>query len=218
MPKGLIGKKLGMTQVFEGEEAVPVTVIEAGPCLVTQVRTVEKDGYSAVQLGFEEVKPVKLNKPLRGHFEKKNLKLFKKLVEIRMSEEELAGYQPGSELKVDIFKPGEIVDVVGTSKGRGFTGVVKRHGFRGFPASHGSRYHRAGGSIGMAAFPGRVIRGMRMAGRYGGTRVTVQNLKVVKVVPEDNLILVKGAVPGPVGGYIMVKEAVKASGGKLKND
>lgn len=215
MPKGLIGKKLGMTQIFEGEEAIPVTVIEAGPCLVTQVRTQEKDGYTAVQLGFEEAKPAKLNRPLKGHFEKKNLKPVKKLLEIRVGEEEVSGYQVGSELKVDIFKPGEKVDIVGISKGKGFTGVVKRHGFRGFPASHGSRYHRAGGSIGMAAFPARVIKGMKMAGRQGGTRVTVQNLKVVKVVPEDNLLLVRGAVPGPVGGYVLIKEAVKRlAGGK----
>jgi len=213
MPKGLIGKKLGMTQIFEGEEAIPVTVIEAGPCLVTQVRTQEKDGYTAVQLGFEEAKPAKLNRPLKGQFEKKKLKPVKKLLEIRVGEEEVSSYQVGSELKVDIFKPGEKVDIVGTSKGKGFTGVVKRHGFRGFPASHGSRYHRAGGSIGMAAFPARVIKGMRMAGRQGGTRVTVQNLKVVKVVPEDNLLLVRGAVPGPVGGYVLIKEAVKSSAG-----
>lgn len=211
MPKGLIGKKLGMTQVFEGEEAIPVTVIEAGPCLVTQLRTPDKDGYSAVQLGFEEIKETKLNKPLKGHFEKRKLKPCRKLVEFRLSEEELADYKVGSELKVDIFKPGEKIDVIGTSKGKGFTGVVKRHGFRGFPASHGSRYHRAGGSIGMAAFPARVIKGMKMAGRHGGKRVTVQNLEVVKVIPEDNLLLLRGAVPGPVGGYVLIKQAAKAA-------
>ncbi len=209
MPKGLIGKKLGMTQIFNEEEAIPVTVIEAGPCWVTQIKTPEKDGYSAIQLGFERTKENKLNKPLLGHFKKNKLEPCRKLAEIRLDEGEVLNYQVGSEVKVDIFKPGEKVDVVGTSKGRGFAGVVKRHGFKGFPASHGSRYHRAGGSIGMAAFPARVIKGMRMAGRYGGTRVTVQNLEVVKVIPEENLLVVKGAVPGPVGGYVLIKQSVK---------
>lgn len=217
MPKGLIGKKLGMTQIFEKEEAIPVTVIEAGPCLVTQIKTVEKDGYSAVQIGFEEVKETKLNKPLKGHFEKNKLRPCRKLIEIRLDEKEVANYQVGSELKVDIFKPGEKIDIVGTSKGKGFAGVVKRHGFKGFPASHGSRYHRAGGSIGMAAFPARVIKGMKMPGRHGGTRVTVQNLEVVKVIPEDNLLLLKGAVPGPIGGYVLVKQAVKATVKGVRN-
>ncbi len=217
MPKGLIGKKIGMTQLFIKEEAIPVTVIEAGPCLVTQVRTVEKDGYSAVQLGFGEVKQNKLTRPLQGHFEKNKIKPCRELVEFRMTEEEASSYQVGSELKVDIFNAGEKVDVIGTSKGRGFAGVVKRHGFHGFPASHGSRYHRAGGSIGMAAFPARVIKGMRMPGRHGGRRTSVQNLEVVKVIPEENLILLKGAVPGPTGGLVLIKAAAKTAKRRAKN-
>ncbi len=221
--KGILGKKVGMTRIFtEKGEAVPVTVIEAGPCWVTQVKSVEKDGYSAVQLGFEEVKPGRLTRGQLGHlgFLKPDGKHPRRrelpnpvpplryLQEFRMKAEEIPA--EGEKITVEVFEVGDRVDVVGTSKGRGFAGVIKRHHFRGQPKTHGqSDRHRAPGSIGATTTPGRVLKGTRMAGRMGGHRVTVQNLEVVLVDPERNLLAVRGAVPGPKGGLVVVKRARK---------
>ncbi len=215
--KGIIGKKVGMTQVIKDDgEVVPVTVIEAGPCYVVQVRTPEKDGYRAVQLGFEEVKPKRLTKGERGHLEKAGVPMVRYLREIRMRKDE--SYEIGQVIRADIFQPGERVDVVGKSKGRGFAGVVKRHHFGGGPHTHGqSDRERAPGSIGACATPGRVWKGMRMPGHMGAKRVTAQNLEVVLVDPDRNLLAVKGSVPGPNGGLVIIKEARKqkvAKGGK----
>ncbi len=215
--KGIIGKKVGMTQVIKDNgEVVPVTVIEAGPCYVVQVRTPEKDGYRAVQLGFEEVKPKKLTKGERGHLERAGVPMLRYLREIRMRSNE--SYEVGQVIRADIFQPGERVDVVGKSKGRGFAGVVKRHHFGGGPHTHGqSDRERAPGSIGACATPGRVWKGMRMPGHMGAKRVTAQNLEVVLVDPDRNLLAVKGSVPGPNGGLVIIKEARKqkvAKGGK----
>ncbi|MGC9356718.1 MAG: 50S ribosomal protein L3 [Anaerolineae bacterium] len=207
--KGILGRKAGMTQIIkENGEVVPVTVIEAGPCYVVQVRTAEKDGYRAVQLGFEEAKPKHLTKGQLGHLERADLPPLRHLREISMSADE--EYEIGQEIKADIFEPGERVDIVGVSKGRGFAGVVKRHGFAGGPATHGqSDRHRAPGSIGACATPGRVWKGMRMPGRMGGRRVTSQNVEVVLVDPDRNLLAIKGSVPGPRGGFVEVKLARK---------
>ncbi len=215
--KGIIGKKVGMTQVIKDNgEVVPVTVIEAGPCYVVQVRTPEKDGYRAVQLGFEEVKPKRLTKGQRGHLERAGVPMLRYLREIRMRSGE--SYEVGQVIRADIFSPGERVDVVGKSKGRGFAGVVKRHHFGGGPHTHGqSDRERAPGSIGACATPGRVWKGSRMPGHMGAKRVTAQNLEVVLVDPDRNLLAVKGSVPGPNGGLVIIKEARKqkvAKGGK----
>ena len=206
MIEGLLGKKLGMTQIFdETGQVVPVTVLQVGPCVVTQLRTNERDGYEAVQVGFQESK--RLNSPERGHqrpagSSMRHLREFKA--------KDIGGYEVGQVLDCTLFSEGEKVDVTGTSKGKGFQGVVKRHGFSGGPKTHGqSDRHRAPGSIGSSATPGRVFKGMRMAGRMGNDRVTVQNLQVAKVDPERNLLLVRGAVPGPTNGLIMVRHAVK---------
>jgi|Deesub1362B_J571_1020462.scaffolds.fasta_scaffold07438_4 large subunit ribosomal protein L3 len=203
--KGIIGRKVGMTQIFDGEGGViPVTVIQAGPCHVVQRKSRDVDGYEAVQLGFEEVKPTKLNKPRSGHFKKHGVPPCRVLREFRV--EDSSSFTPGQQITVEIFRVGEKIKVTGWSKGRGFTGVVKRHGFSGAPGSHGTHeYFRHGGSIGAAADPARVFKGKRMAGRYGGERVTVRNLKVVDVRPEHNLLLVKGAVPGPRGGLLILR-------------
>ncbi len=207
MVEGLLGYKLGMTRIFrEDGTVVPVTVIQAGPCWVVQIRTPERDGYSAVQLGFDTKKRV--NKPMRGHL--KGLGNLRHLREFKL----LDGAEQvsvGQKVDVTIFKPGDLVDVTGTSKGRGFAGVVKRHGFAGGPKTHGqSDRWRAPGSIGATTDPGRVIKGLRMAGHMGHERVTVQNLEVVRVDPERNLLFVKGAVPGPRRGLLVVRHAVKA--------
>jgi large subunit ribosomal protein L3 len=208
MVEGLIGKKIGMTQIYrEDGRVIPVTVIKVGPCVVIQKKLIEKDGYEAVQLGLMEERPVKkVTKPLRGHFLKANvaparmLKEFKALV----SMEEI---QVGQEIKADaVFQVNEKVNVIGRSKGRGFQGVIKRHHFSGGGASHGSMFHRAPGSIGASAYPSRVIKGMRMPGHYGDARVTVKNLEVVRIMPEKNIVLLKGAVPGFSGSYILVKK------------
>ncbi|MFS8477919.1 MAG: 50S ribosomal protein L3 [Micromonosporaceae bacterium] len=207
--KGILGAKLGMTQVWDNNRIVPVTVVQAGPCVVTQVRTVEKDGYSAVQLAFGAVDPRKVNKPEAGHFAKAGVAPRRHLVELRTGN--ASEYEVGQEITADVFEPGESVDVTGTTKGKGFAGVMKRHGFGGLGASHGAeRKHRSPGSIGGAATPGRVFKGMRMAGRMGGVRQTVQNLTIQAVDPEQHLILVKGAVPGPKGGLVLIRSAVKA--------
>lgn len=208
--KGILGRKMGMTRVFdETGVMVPVTVIEAGPCYVTQVKRTETDGYEAIQIGFEVVKPKRLNKPKMGHLRKGNLPPLRHLREIRV--EDASQYQVGQELTVEIFQPGDLVDVTGTSKGRGFQGGRKRHGFSGGPKTHGqSDRWRAPGSVGAGTTPGRTLPGQRMAGRMGNERVTVQNLQVVRVDPENNLLLVRGAVPGHKKALVLVREAVKA--------
>lgn len=205
--QGILGKKVGMTQVFdESGAAVPVTVIEAGPCYVTQVKTGESDGYTAVQIGYERVEERRLNKPQRGHL--RSVMPLRYLDEIRTPD--AADYEVGQKLDVGMFERGQLVDVTGTSKGRGFAGVVKRHGFRGGPKTHGqSDRHRAPGSVGATSTPGRVFKGMRMAGRMGDERVTVQNLEVVEVDPNRNLLLVRGSVPGAKGGLVLIRDAIK---------
>ena len=207
--KGILGEKLGMTQVYSDDgRATPVTVIMAGPCRVLQVKTPETDGYSAVQLGFLSRKEA--NKPMRGHLDQAGADPVRHIVELRT--DDAASYELGQEVKADVFQPGERTDVVGVSKGKGFAGVMKRHGFHGLGASHGTeRKHRSPGAIGACATPSRVFRGTRMAGHMGHERVTVLNLEVVEVDPERNLLLLKGAVPGPVGGLLMVRTGVKAA-------
>jgi large subunit ribosomal protein L3 len=207
MINGLLGKKVGMTQLLQDDGiVVPVTVIQAGPCVVVQKKTKQKDGYDAVQLGFVEfIKPRRVNQPMTGHFKKANVAPARFVREITVLGDDAAN--PGDKVMVGIFAQGELVHVVGTSKGRGFAGFVKRHHFRGGRASHGSMFHRAPGSIGASAYPSRVIKGMRMAGHLGNTRVTVQNLRVARVDQENNLLFVCGAVPGPAGGYIVVEKS-----------
>ena len=207
--RGLLGEKLGMTQVFdENNRIVPVTVVKAGPCVVTQVRTPEVDGYSAVQLGFGEIDPRKVNKPEGGHFTKAGVTPRRHLVELRTKD---AGtYTVGQELTTEVLDGVAKVDVIGTSKGKGFAGVMKRHGFRGLGAGHGvERKHRSPGSIGACATPSRVFKGTRMAGRHGGVRTTTLNLAVQSVDAEQGLILLRGAVPGPTGGLVLVRSAAK---------
>jgi len=208
---GLLGKKLGMTQVFlEDGSAIPVTIILAGPCDVVQVKTEESDSYSAIQLGYENKKDSLVNKPDSGHFKRASVKAKKHLREIRLTSEEVKNYKNGDTLDVSVFKAGDFVDVEGVSKGRGFAGVMKRHNFSGFPATHGTHeYFRHGGSIGCRTSPGRVFKGKKMAGHMGNARVTVQNLEIIKIIPDDNFILVKGAIPGPRTGLVMIKKAVK---------
>ena len=208
---GLLGTKLGMTQVWDDAgRLVPVTVVQAGPCVVTQVRTAETDGYAGVQLAFGAIDPRKVNQPLSGHFAKAGVTPRRHLVELRTSD---AGtYELGQELTVELFSPGQVVDVVGTTKGKGTAGVMKRHGFAGVGASHGAhRNHRKPGSIGGASTPGRVFKGMKMAGRMGAVRQTTQNLTVHAVDAEKGLLLVKGAIPGPRGAVVLVKTAAKAA-------
>jgi large subunit ribosomal protein L3 len=209
---GILGTKLGMTQVFdENNRVVPVTVVQAGPNVVTQVRTPEKDGYTAVQLAFGAVDPRKVNKPRTGHFTKAGTTPRRHVVELRTSD--AAEYSVGQEITATVFDAGAVVDVVGTSKGKGTAGVMKRHGFKGLGASHGTqRKHRSPGSIGGCATPGRVFKGLRMAGRMGNARVTTQNLTVHRVDEENGLLLIKGAVPGPRGGLLLVKTAAKKGG------
>jgi large subunit ribosomal protein L3 len=211
--KGMIGRKVGMTQVFDDKgNAVPVTVIAAGPCYVTQIRTADRDGYVAVQLGFEEVKASRLTKPQMGHLSKKNLPALRVLREFRLKRDEATALEEGAEIKADVFAKGEMVDVVGVSKGRGFAGTIKRHGFNRQPKTHGqSDRERAPGSVGMCAFPGRTLKGQRMAGRMGNDRVTIQNLEVVVVDAEKNLLAIKGSVPGAKGGIVMIKPSTRAS-------
>ncbi|MBQ3422535.1 MAG: 50S ribosomal protein L3 [Romboutsia sp.] len=207
--KGILGKKLGMTQIFTEEGIViPVTVVEAGPNVVTQVKTVEKDGYNAIQVGFEDAKEKSLNKPQKGHLAAANV-LKKHLKEFRVDAVE--EFTVGQEIKADLFAAGEKIDVTGTSKGKGFQGPIKRHGQSRGPESHGSRYHRRPGSMGACSFPGRVFKNKKLAGHMGSVKVTVQNLEVVKVDADKNLILVKGAIPGPKGSMVTIKEAVKSS-------
>jgi large subunit ribosomal protein L3 len=209
--KGVLGEKLGMTQVFDDEgRIVPVTVVQAGPCVVTQVRTPERDGYSAVQLGYGQINPRKVNKPRMGTFEKAGVTPRRYLVELRTSD---AGeYETGQEITVEVFEPGQKVDVTGRSKGKGTQGVMKRHGFGGLSATHGTqRKHRSPGSIGGCATPGRVFKGLRMAGRMGNARTTVQSLTVHAIDAEKGLLLIKGAIPGPNGGLVFVRSAVRGA-------
>ena len=209
---GILGTKLGMTQVFdENNRVVPVTVVRAGPCVVTQIRTVDNDGYAAVQLAYGAIDPRKVNKPETGHFSKAGTTPRRHVVELRTSD--AGDYQLGQEVTATVFEAGAVVDVVGTSKGKGTAGVMKRHGFHGLGASHGvQRKHRSPGSIGGCATPGRVFKGLKMAGRMGNERVTSQNLTVHRVDADTNLILIKGAVPGPKGGLVLVKGAAKVGG------
>jgi large subunit ribosomal protein L3 len=214
--RGLLGEKLGMTQVFdENNRIVPVTVVKAGPCVVTQVRTPEVDGYSAVQLGFGAIDPRKVNKPEGGHFAKAGVTPRRHVVELRTKD--ASDYTVGQELTVDVLTDVAKVDVIGTSKGKGTAGVMKRHGFKGLGAGHGvQRKHRSPGSIGGCATPGRVFKGMRMAGRMGAVTTTTLSLKVHAVDAEKGLVLIKGAVPGPRGGLLLVRSAVK--GGPVGSD
>jgi len=211
--KSIVGKKVGMTQIFDEQgEVIPVTVIEAGPCFVAQIKTVERDGYTAVQLGFEDTKPKHLTKPQLQHLQKSNLSALRHLREFRMNPDDIARLEleEGQKVTVDVFAAGEYVDVIGTTKGKGFAGVVKRYGFSGGPKTHGqSDRLRAPGSIGACTTPGRVFKGKRMPGRMGGDRVTVQGLKVVLVDPERNLLAVQGAVPGAKNGLLMIRLARK---------
>ena len=214
MVTGLIGKKVGMTQLFQPDGSVqPATVLKAGPCVVAQVKTVETDGYAAVQLGLVEAKPSKENKPTQGHFKKAGVPPTRVRREVTLA----AGGDPlkaGDQVGVAIFADGERVDVIGTSRGKGFQGVVKRHHFAGGRASHGSMFHRAPGSIGASSFPSRVVKGMRMAGHMGDDRVTVRNLKVLRVDAENNLLLVEGSVPGGPNSVVVIRKAIAAK--KLK--
>ena len=207
MITGLIGKKIGMTQLVQDDgTVVPVTVIQAGPCVVVQKKTVEKDGYESVQLGFVEfVKPKRVNKAMNGHFKKAGSAPVRVLREMRIEGEDSP--KPGDKVLCDIFTAKERVHIIGTSKGRGFAGLIKRHHFRGGRASHGSMFHRAPGSIGSSAYPSRVLKGMRMAGHLGSDRVTVQNIRVERVDQENNLLYLRGSVPGPQGAYLVVEKS-----------
>ncbi|HOV89875.1 MAG TPA: 50S ribosomal protein L3 [Syntrophorhabdaceae bacterium] len=211
---GLLGKKLGMTQIFDKYgNVVPITVIQAGPCVVIQKKTLGTDGYNAIQCGFEEVRKTKnVNKPLTGHFKKANITPMKFIKEFKVEDAEIESNEIGSQISVDLFQPGEYVDITGTSKGKGYAGVVKRHGFKGSPASRGTHeFFRHGGSIGQNMTPGRTLKGKKMAGHMGHERVTVQNLKVIEVRGDTNILMVEGAVPGPTNGYVIIKKAVKKS-------
>jgi large subunit ribosomal protein L3 len=210
--KGMIGKKVGMTQVFDEQgNVIPVTVIQAGPCYVTQVRNSERDGYTAVQLGYGETKPARLTKGQLGHLQKQQLPALRYLREFRLVSDNAVDVEEGAEIKVDVFERGERVDVIGQSKGRGFQGGIKRHGFNRQPKTHGaSDRTRAPGSVGMRATPGKTLKGQRMAGHMGDERVTSLNLEVVIVDPEKNLLAVRGSIPGAQGGIVMIRPSVKA--------
>jgi len=209
MSPGILGKKIGMTQVFRADgQVVPVTVLKAGPCVVVQRKTPATDGYDAVQLGFMEyAKKSGVSKPAAGHLKKSGAEGVKFMREFRLEEGANGDLKAGDRVLVDEFKPKDKVDVIGVSKGKGFGSLIKRHNFRGGPESHGSMFHRAPGSIGASSFPSRVFPGMKMAGQLGTARVTVRNLEIVEVDAEENVLLVKGAVPGPTGGYVMVRRA-----------
>jgi large subunit ribosomal protein L3 len=209
---GIIARKLGMTQVFlEDGSVVPVTVVEAGPCSVIQKKTKERDGYDALQLGFLPKKSQRVNKPLSGHFKKAGTGAFYYIKEFRV--EDLGGYELGQEVNVNLFKPGDVVDVTGLSKGKGFTGVMKRHGFHGSPGSHGTHeYFRHGGSVGSATYPHHVFKGMKMPGQHGNRKVTLQNIKVVDIKEDQNLLLLKGGIPGSQTGWILIRSAAKRKG------
>ncbi|MDH6461060.1 large subunit ribosomal protein L3 [Micromonospora sp. A200] len=206
--KGILGAKLGMTQVWDNNRVVPVTVVQAGPCVISQVRSAEKDGYSAVQLAYGTIDPRKVKKPISGHYAKADVAPRRHIVELRTAD--AADYSLGQEVTVEEFPAGVAIDVTGKTKGKGYAGPMKRHGFHGLKASHGvERKHRSPGSIGACATPGRVFKGTRMAGRMGGVRYTVQNLTVQAVDTENNLLLVRGAIPGPKGALVLVRTAAK---------
>mgnify|MGYP000958556228 CR=1 FL=1 len=207
MNKAILGKKIGMTQVFTEEgHLIPVTIVEAGPCTIVQVKNTEKDGYNAVQLGFGDVKERRVNKPTKGHFDKANVPYKRYLKEFRL---EGSNYEIGQEIKADIFTPGEKVDISGISKGKGFAGVIKRWNQARGPMSHGSKFHRRPGAMAMSATPARVLKGKKLPGQMGHKLVTVQNLEIVKVDAENNLLLIKGAVPGPKNTLLSIKETTK---------
>jgi large subunit ribosomal protein L3 len=207
MVEGILGKKLGMVEYFtQAGEAVPVTVIQAGPCVIVQKKTKDTDGYDAVQVGFGDKPERLINKPLKGHFSRAGVAPFRYLREFPVADG--AAYSLGQEIKVNMFTPGEKVDIAGTTKGRGFAGGIKRHGFHRGPMGHGSKYHRRSGSL-AAKGPARVFKGRRMPGHYGNQRVTTQNLEVIKVEPDRNILMVRGAVPGPRGGLLVIEKAVK---------
>jgi large subunit ribosomal protein L3 len=208
--KGILGAKLGMTQVWDNNRVVPVTVVQAGPCVVSQVRSADKDGYSAVQLAFGAIDPRKVNKPVTGHYAKSGTAPRRHIVELRTTD--ASEYTLGQEVTVESFTEGQSIDVTGRTKGKGYAGVMKRHGFKGLGAGHGvQRKHRSPGSIGACATPGRVFKGVRMAGRMGSQRFTVQNLTIQSIDAEQNLILVRGAIPGPAGALVLVREAAKTT-------
>ncbi len=207
--KGILGRKVGMTQIFNQDGLViPVTVIEVEPNVITQVKTIEKEGYSSIQVGFGAIKEKNVNKPLKGHFEKAGVQSKRILKEFKV--ENASEFTVGQELKADLFQVGDKVDITGTSKGKGFQGVIKRHGQGSGPSAHGSRYHRRPGSMGAATFPGRVFKGKKLPGHMGNVQITIQNLEVVKVDPERNALLVKGAVPGPKRGLLTIKATIKS--------
>jgi large subunit ribosomal protein L3 len=209
MKKAILGRKLGMTQIFdENGKIVPVTVIEAGPCVVTQIKTEEKDGYDAIQVGFDDIREKLVNKPRQGQFKKAGASLKRILREFRL--EDISTFELGQEILADVFDAGERVDVSGVSKGKGFQGVIKRWNAARGPMSHGSKFHRAPGSMGASSDPSRTFKNKHMPGHMGNVNTTVLNLKVAKVMPEKNLILIKGGVPGPNKGYVVIKSAVKA--------
>lgn len=206
--KNILGRKLGMTQIFtEDGTVIPVSVVEAGPLVVVQKKTIDKDGYNAIQVGFAEVKAARVNKPKKGHFDKANVEYKRFLREIRV--DNVDDFQIGQEIKADIFESGDMVDVTGTSKGKGTQGVIKRHGFGRGRMSHGSKFHRRPGGLSAGTYPGRVFKGHKMMGRMGNERVTIQNLQVVRVDADKNLILIKGAIPGPKKGLVSIKATVK---------
>jgi large subunit ribosomal protein L3 len=209
MLKGIIGRKLGMTQVFgEGGNVVPITVVEAGPCAIVQIKTKEKEGYNALQLGFSKKKPHRVNRPRAGHFQKSGTGPYYVLKEFHV--DEIGEYTVGQEITLKNFRVGDFIDVIGTSKGRGFSGVIKRHGFKGFPAGHGTHeYFRHGGSVGSSATPSRTFKGIKMPGHFGNSQVTVQNLTIADIKLEQNLLLIKGAVPGATNSIVIIKEAKK---------
>ncbi len=207
--KGILGRKIGMTQVFDAHgRLLPVTVVEAGPCVVVQKKTLPTDGYEALQVGFGSVKANRVNRPLGGHFKKAGVTPRRLLREFRVSD--AGAYHVGQEIRVDVFQPGELVDVTGTSRGKGYAGVIKRHNQRRGPMSHGSKYHRGVGTLGAATHVSRVFKGKKMPGRMGGERVTVQGLELVRVDTERNLLLIKGAVPGPRGAFLTIRSSTKA--------
>jgi large subunit ribosomal protein L3 len=211
---GLIGKKLGMTHIFgENGSVIPVTVVKTGPCFVVQKKTVESDGYNALQVGFEEItKTSRVNKPRMGHFKRADLPPMTRLKEFRVAPEELTSYETGNEVPIDLFGPGDFVDVTGVSIGKGFAGVIKRHKFSGAPGGHGTHeFFRHGGSIGNNTTPGRTLKGRKMAGQLGNKQVTIQSLKVVEVRGDTNVVMIEGALPGPRNGYLILKKAVKRS-------
>jgi large subunit ribosomal protein L3 len=213
---GIIGRKLGMTQIFLGDgSVVPVTIVEAGPCTVIQKKTKERDGYNALQLGFLPKNTQRVNKPLSGHFKKAGVGPTYHLKEFRV--ENVEGFESGQEVTLNLFKPGDVVDVVGLSKGKGFTCVMKRHGFHGSPGSHGTHeYFRHGGSIGSAAYPHHTFKGMKMPGHHGNQKVTLQNIKIVDVKEDQNLILLKGGIPGGRHGWILIRSAIKSESSRSR--